>query len=272
MENYKNNYEKYYDELISLDAVFGNFRQFTFGSNLDLPENFPLINNEMYTKLRSLLFVTETEYFAEFANGKPKMLAKYMALIVVGSSENMHDPIGIVPINDFGINLIGCHYYTDYLVRHPLNIVHKIYNDMICHSSSYNVLENKYWCTKCNGSSLSNASDFFDVIQKTIEFSKMPRNSILYITKISNNIDYNNQNDLIKVKNFLIMDKRKIDSIQERINDADEKIKAIVETIQIQKKFNEEKIQFLLSSRGGTMDEYLNIIKEINQKIINLNR
>jgi hypothetical protein len=268
MEKFKTDFENYSNELTSLAAIFGNFKQLSNTTDLSKIPTLSNINNESYDKSRSLLMLAETEDFVEFMDGKPALLVNYTILVVVGSSKNITDFIGSAAMNGSNINFEECNFYSDYLICHPLEISQQICDNNDCHQP-FNIANNKYWCTKCHGI-FTNASSLFNIIRKSIKFSEMPQNSILQIFKTSVHIDYNNKNDLLKVSNFLIADKRKIDSIQARINGADAKIKKIVEMIQTEKKFNEEKIKYLLSTRGGSMDEYVNTINEINQKIINV--
>lgn len=259
MENTDNDYETYCNELISLSAIFTNTKQLSY--ELDLSDlSIPNINNEAYNKTRSLLMLAETDDFVEFNNGKPNLLVKYISLIVIGSSKNMLEPTGSAPMDDHGIDIDKCNFYTDYLIR-PFQIC----KNNSC-NTPFDVTKNKFWCTKCHGF-FKEACQLFSIVRKSFKFTEMPRNSVLRIFKKTEKIDYNNVDHLIKVKKFLDIDKMKIETIQARIDKADAKMKQIIDLIQIEKKINQEKINSLLLTRGGSMEEYHKTIEEINQQL-----
>ena len=255
------NYDLYFEELITLGAVLGKFNQMT--------NTEPIIDSVMsdsvkniYNSQQSLLYCTETDEFVEFVGGKPGLFVKYFAIIVLGSSKSVNDPLAIVPINQ-NVQFSECNFYIDYFKTHPSNITIINCNDGKC-SIKTNVINNK-WCEKCHEKFTADKLYYF--LHPQIKISETPRNSIICIEKSISMINYDDLESLVKIKKFLNSDRRKIDLILANINNADERMKKIVETIQTEKKFNQEKITKLLSIRGGSMDEYCKTISAVNYKI-----
>ena len=267
------NYDLYFEELIALSAVLGKFHQMTNVEPLSkkgvVPQGEPILDSIMsnsvkniYNSQQSLLYCVETDEFIEFVEGKPGLFVKYYAIVVLGSSKSVNDPLAIVPINQ-SVQFSDCNFYIDYFKTHPLNITIINCNDGKC-SIKTNVLNNK-WCEKCHEKFIADKLHYF--LHPQINISEVPRNSIIYIDKSINMINYDDLESLVKIKKFLNSDKRKIDLIQSNINNADVRMRKIMEVIQTEKKFNQEKITKLLSIRGGSMDEYCKVISAVNYKI-----
>ncbi|XWV25249.1 hypothetical protein QJ856_gp0523 [Tupanvirus deep ocean] len=264
--NFSNSDDLYCEELLALNAVLHNFQQIS----TDTPNNLKHIldniqNSDCYISSRSLLYSCETDEFVEFYEGKPSFFYKYHIIVVIGSSKSMDDPMGITPysFNEKVCHFENCNFYFDYFKINPTDI------DLInCTDNSCNMKldkSNKLWCQKCHGD--FDASKLIKLINSEMKFCEMPRNSVLFIGKEIKYIDFYDFNSLSKVKKFLENDKKKIDIIQNRINNADERMKRIVEAIQTEKNFNQEKINKLLSIRGGSMEEYCKTIDEINMML-----
>lgn len=233
--------DQYNEELLALSAVFGNFKQLTGEQNILLYNKILGSDVDNLIKSQSLLYSAETEEFVEFQNGKPFVFVKYNAIIVIGISKHINDIIGICSEEkNNSINLSDYYFYDDYFTIHPLK--------------------------SC--SILDNIQNLRLIMHENINFCKMPMNSIINIEKIMTIIDQNDLNSLLKVQQFLKNDKKRIDLIQSMINSVDEKIRRFIESMQIGKKSNEQKIKTLLEIRGGSIGEYMKTIKEIDEKII----
>jgi hypothetical protein len=235
-----NFYDIYNDELLALSATLTKFQQICHDSkeNIKIDLN-NVISCDIYNKENSLLYACETEEFVEFLNGKPALFFNYNFIIILGSSKSASDPFGILPYDEVGQKYVfdSCNFYLDYFLKNPINI------------------------------ESDNATVLINFIHKQIKFCQIPRNSVLYIEKKISIIDQNDAESLRKIQKFLENDKRKIDSIQARIDDAETRMKIIFDSIQNEKKFNIEKIEKLLSIRGGSMEEYLKTINEINDNL-----
>lgn len=235
-------YDIYNNELLALCASLTNFQQISqeskFNIKIDLDN---IIKCDIYSKENSLLYACETEEFVDFIEGKPALFFKYNFIILLGSSKSESDPFGILPQTtdiDKKYDLNSCNLYLDYFSKMPNNM------------------------------QLTDANELSHFIHKQINFCRVPRGSVLYIEKKINYINFDNVESLIKVQKFLENDKKKLDSLQARIDDADLRMRIIFETIQTEKKFNIEKIKKILSFRGGSIDEYLKTIDDINNKIL----
>lgn len=249
---------QYYDELVEWCAIIHNFRQLTKDEK---NENFQFgekSNLELYDKNTSLLYIAETDDFAEFVDGKPALLVKYYLILSVGSSKKMSDPVGY----NSG-NLKDCNFYLDYFWVNPIRI-----NEMSCTEKNCEIEKNLThfsWCTNCHGS-YHLASNLIHLMHPRILFMKLPRNSIIYIGKKVTYVD-DSVETAKKVIKFLEMDKQKLDILQARINAVEEKIKKFMEAMDKERNHCRLKITELLSIRGGSMEAYLETIREYKQKI-----
>lgn len=250
--------DHYYDELVEWSAIISNFCQLTKDTQ---NENFQFgeeTNLEPYNKNTSLLYTAETDEFAEFVDGKPAFLVKYHLILSLGSSKILDDPIGYTRDN-----LKNNIFYLDYFWVNPLKI-----NEIECIEKSCQI-EDKLsyfsWCTNCNGT-YHLANNLIHLMHPKIHFTKLPRNSIIYIGKTITEID-DSVEMAIKVKKFLELDRQKLNILQERIDAAEEKIKKFMVMIDREKNHCNQKINELLSIRGGSMEAYLQIIDEYNQKV-----
>ncbi|BCS83039.1 hypothetical protein QLL95_gp1084 [Cotonvirus japonicus] len=262
-------YNMFYEELTNLNPVFMNLKQLYFNNSEN--DHIPIITNmfgvnvSFYTKENSLLLSTESDYYCEFFNGKPKYLVKYKLLIGSGSSKNASDSIGYIPICDGKLSALNCNFNGDFFKFHPQKII-----NYVCDNSSCDYIKNveKYgkWCTKCGGD-FDTAEKIFSLVKSHISLAEIPCDSILYVRKYVEDIDYDNVESLKKVQKFLQYDKEKIDNINERIENADERIRLFVSAVQEEKRYNTEIFNKILSSRGGTINEYYQTINEINEKI-----
>jgi len=263
MQN-QNGYDKYYDELTSFDTTFGNFRQITTDSSEMTTNNYSLCSDSSYyTPQQSLLFSVETDDFVEFCDGKPSLFVKYHAIIIVGSSKFQKNSLAICPIDDNFVDFNECNFYSDYFLHHPTNI--KITNSCCDGGCEFDIHKKGLWCDKCFGN-FNVASNLIYIMHENIKFSEMPMDSILYIEKFIWNAD-DSMDSLVKIKNFLDNDKRKIELLQTRIGITSRKMQLMVNTMQTEIKCNENKIINLLLTRGGSMEEYQNTIDQINEKI-----
>jgi hypothetical protein len=261
MEKYETDYDLYFDELIALNAVLGNFQQITNNDPI-IKMVLPDPNNNLYNSKQSLLYGAETEEFVEFVDGKPGLFVKYYTLIVIGSSKIATDCMAMAPVLE-NVEFHNCNFYLDYFKIHPLDISMTNCSDGICNIETN--IPNKNWCQKCYGN--FTADKLLYLLHPQIRISEMPRDSIIFIHKNIGEINHHDLKSLVKVKNFLINDKKKIDLIQTRINNADERMKKFIDIIQIENKFNHEKLTKLLADRGGSIYEYHKTIDEINDKI-----
>lgn len=257
-----NNIDSYYDEMISWNATISNFQQLTH-NNLE-----ELLSSE-YNNLTSFLYSAESNEFVDFINGKPTLFVKYKLIVTIGSSNNINDPIGFVPTiksgNDIETDFTKCNFYSDYFRIHPLEIKYLACSDHQCQLKNI-----KKWCHNCFGK-FNMTYNLKYVMQNNMKISEIPKNSLLIVEKISKEIDQNDLESLTKLKFFLDHDKKKIDLIQSRIDDADERMNRIIEAIKIETSYNQKKIDTLLQKRGGSMEEYLNTINEVSTKLNKIN-
>ncbi len=232
-------YDIYNDELLALCASLTNFKQICHESKNNINFNLDnIINCDIYCKKNSLIYACETEEFVDFVDGKPAIFFKYHFIILLGSSKSEMDPFGILPKSENkNYELDSCNFYLDYFLKMP------------------------------NSTEFEDASELRHFLYKQISFCRVPRGSVLYIEKKINSIDIDDPESLKKIQIFLKNDKRKIDSLQSRIDDADARMKIIFESIQTEKKFNIEKIQKILSVRGGSIEEYNKTIDDIDNKL-----
>jgi hypothetical protein len=265
-------YNTYFEEMIILEATICNFQQITYrkynpqSSEFQFREMITL--DPTYSTDRSLLYGAETEEFVDFVDGKPTVLNKYYFIVVLGSSKVITEPTGLAPIAEGGlVDFNKCNFYVDYFYNHPADItpIQCKQNDLFCDAK--NNLSSKKWCNKCHG--IFSAKKLSYLLRPQIKICEIPRNSVIYVDKVSNIINYDDPNSLVKIKNFLHKDKLKIDSILERINNINTRMEQIIGAMEIDKKFSKEKITKLLSVRGGSMEEYCKTIEEINIKIDN---
>lgn len=269
-------YNQYYQELISINATISNFKQLFDGTDLicgDERISFREIlgiTSGCYTENNSLLYSAESEKTVEFYGGRPSLFVKYYLLIAIGNKKNnLDDMIGPYQISVNTMekmpNFYECVLYPDYFYIHPTRIIFTDKRSTQCPERKCGYLVNRQWCTACHG--IMNASHFKYLMHKKIKFCGIPKNSVLFIKKVIWNVDENDINSLLTVKKFLENDKEKIDIIQARINFTEEKIKRFISDAEIEKKYNEKKIKDLLEIRGGTMENYLGLIREIDEKI-----
>ena len=251
--------DNYYDELVEWSAIIGNFQQLTDtteNANFQFGEES---NLDPYTKTTSLLYTAETDDFAEFVNGKPAFLIKYYLILSTGSSKNISDPTGYAPDGDFQ----QCNFYLDYFWINPLKI-----NEIECAEKVCKIdekLSHFSWCSTCHGH-FNSANNLVNLIHPALRFTKIPKNSIVYIGKTVTPID-DELETAVKVKKFLDVDKQKLNILQARIDATEEKIKKFMEGMNREKRHCGEKIDYLLSIRGGSMEAYLATIQKYDEKL-----
>lgn len=255
MENIINgSYEDFSEEITNLDAVIYHFKQYT---------EIKDANSD-----NSLYCCAETEDFCYFHDGKPDTFVKFVLYIIMGSINDNSLPQGLLFNQNNDVNLKDYCFYLDYFRINPNDI-----SVITCQLQSCSLMKNlacKKWCSKCHGNFLS-ASSIFKLLYSNKKFVELPKNSIISIQKITYPIDYQNMDSLRKVQKFLDYDKRKIDIIKSIIDNAEEKIKKITEIIQFEKRYNQKKMEKIISIRGGSMDKYMETIEMINQMVNQVN-
>lgn len=246
--------DRYYDELVEWSAIIGNFRQLTKDLVNDEKFQFSKESNlEPYNSNTSLLYMAETEDLAEFVNGMPKFLVKYYLILSVGSSTDINEPANSAPNGNFK----NCIFHLDYFWVNPLKI-----NEIECSEESCQIdkkLTNFLWCKKCHGTYYS-ANNLINLMHPRVRFMRIPKNSIIYIGKMVTEID-NSPECMARVKKFLEFDKQKMDVLRAWMDDADERLKKITMQIENEKLICQEKINKLLSTRGGSMEKYFDMLR-----------
>ncbi|QGR53849.1 hypothetical protein [Moumouvirus maliensis] len=255
MENI-GNYDTYCDELSTNNTKFIKHEHVTnINNDLICLQKLFSFDISPYTSEKSLLVTYESNYICEFLDNKPMKLIKYRILLNLGSSNNPIIPAGLIPKDEN--NFDNCNFYGDYFTTYPKDIL-----EYDCDSScnDKNVSENK-WCKKCNGTFFK-AKKLWNLILDQIDFSRICKNSVFFIKKIIEPIDYENNNSLQKVLTYLHSEKDKIDVLQNRISRIDDKINTYLEKMNFKKRYNQNIINHLVSDKGGSVDEFILLIED----------
>ena len=94
----------------------------------------------------------------------------------------------------------------------------------------------------------------------------MPRDSILFIDKITIEMDENDPNCLVRINTFLKDDMERMHTLQKNIDYTDQKIKDATERLLACKRHNQKVLSNMLEIRGGSLDAYHAIVNEISDK------
>jgi hypothetical protein len=230
-------YNQYYQELISINATISNFKQLFNGMYLDCQGEklsfgqILCVDPESYTENNSLLYFAESDQSVEFNDGKPTFFSKYFILLSVGNKKNnVNDLVGPFQLSintkEEIPNFHECVLFPDYFYIHPMRINFYDKRCERCPNQKCSILGNGIWCIACHG--IMNASHLKYIMYKKVNFCSIPKSSILFIKKITWNINDNDYNSLLIVKNFLERDKEKIDIIKARIEHTEERIKRFI--------------------------------------------
>lgn len=248
-----NLYEEHMIQLEKMDAIFSDFTQLY--NSPDVLNKYPYneflgVDPDIYDKKSSLLFGATSEKYVEFHNSWPLYLTYYKIIIAVGCSKNPNDNAGVAPVNEHGMIYSECIFQMDYFRTSPVNtsIIGKPTMEVLVAPVSLPV---------------PNIKSF---MHPKLKFCKMPYITIRHIEKITNLIDCNDNECLQDVIKFLENDKKKVMCLQNNIDNTDKKIKEVVEKLEAEKKFNENILAGLLSTRGGSIESYNKMIKHFNDK------
>lgn len=246
--------DSYIDELIEYNAIVKDFNQITY-QNHDVRNVIGI--TDVYDNSSSLICSAQTEDYVEFNHGKPYNLVKYHIIVIVGSSKSAKVPRGL-KMND-------CNYYDSYFKYHPdsIDILPECDQTSTCNMTVN--LANGKWCTKCHDN--FTADKIIHLMHPSLKISSLPRSSVIYIDKIITNIDYNDMNLLIKTRDFLISDKAKIALVQKMITDIEDDMARMINKYMTIKQINQIKLTKMLSTRGGSIDQYYDMINEIDAKL-----
>lgn len=260
MENI-GNYDTYCDELSFNNIKFIKHEHVTNTNiNLICLQNLFSFDISPYTSEKSLLVTYESNYICEFLDNKPMNLIKYIILLNLGSSNDPTIPAGLLP-NDEN-NFDNCNFYGDYFTIFPKDIL-----EYECDSScKHKIFFQNKWCKKCNGS-FFDAKNLWNLIFDQIDFSRICKNSVFFIKKIIEPVDYENNDSLKKVLTYLHSEKDKIDILQERINRIENKINIYLERMKLKKKYNQNIINYLVSDKGGSVDKFILLIDDVEKNI-----
>lgn len=251
----------YMDELAAFDSMIGDFVQVdNFGDKL--------FDNDAYSHMTSLIYSSMSGQHVEFLNGRPKYFVKYHLIISVGSSKDPQMDRGIARLTNGKIDLIDCNIYSDYFFSHPLSISVVECHDKSCNSNFFN---KGIWCLSCNGQ-FKYASQLKLFMHDKIKFTNIPRYSIIHIEKIIAEIDENDLDCVRNVKSFLELDKKKIATLQSGILNIEDRIEKIITKINAEKTYKQLMLDKMLSSRGGSIDGYINMIMDFDTKLAELNK
>lgn len=245
------NTTKYCEELFAINASFVNPHQ--------------VITN-YYTCDNSLIYEAETHPAVDFVNGQPVYFIKYIITFTIGTSKNPTDAFGIMPeIPTDSIDTIcdKCIFNCDLFKYHPTEITYiNCHNDgLSCISATNNLLAKK-WCFSCHGHIM--AHHLQCLIIDEINFNILPMTCIYKVIKTISRINMNDPIELELLKNFLQQDQLKINMINTKITNAKIRLDRITQTITSEIQVNQQKINNMLQTRGGTLEEYVNMINIIN--------
>lgn len=272
--DHNNKYDVYITELTNLDAEFKNFIQLNNSCDIATMQKFPFdsvlnVNPNIYDRASSLLFGTSTDKYVEFRNGRPYYFVTYHMIVNIGSSKDMNINIGLIDTSESDKILTDqINFYSDYFIHHPSKISKKSDECLGIRTACYKSLfiDQGIWCTNC-------FSDFYSahklklIIHNEMKFTNIPTHSILYIGKDIERIDENKPGSIPDINKFLDKDKQRVGILQSSINHTENKIKTITERLSAIRDYNQNTLDKMLSIRGGTLEKYLDMIKEYDDKI-----
>lgn len=210
-------------ELIVMDAVFSNFHQIY--ENCDESREIGL-NFEKYTSQNSLLYYAETSETVEYHNSLPQYFIKYRLIATIGGSKNPETNTGIT------LSPSATNFYCDFFKDNTADNIDSIEN--IKH-----------------------------LMRDSMKFLAMPLHSIVFVDKVYRKIDYDNESDYKQLKEYLKQEIQKINYILTSIGLADEKIREFIKKIETEKQRNQDKLDTLLSTRGGSFEKYCEMFTKI---------
>lgn len=254
------------EELIARDAILNHNDQVRYDNKIFKECDI----DEKYTSITSLLHVYTSEKYVEFDNNEPSNFITYKILVTIGSSNNINEHTGIASIENNKIKLTECNFYPNYFLIHPSEID----MDVKCDDHNCNINEKMTedkWCKECFGE-LQNASQLIKIMNKHLKIISIPLQSILYIEKSIEKIDFDNYQSMHDLMHFLNNDKKKISILESNISETKNKIRQITERLITYINFNENMMNIMLLSRGGTLEAYNNTIQRYSDKFNSLTR
>ncbi len=210
-------------ELIVMDAVFSNFHQ--IHENCDKSREIGL-NFEKYTSQNSLLYYAETAETVEYRDSLPHYFIKYRLIVTIGGSKNPETQTGMTSSPP------DTNFYFDFFKEN-------------------------------NADSVDSIENIKHLMHDSMKFLAMPLHSIVFVDKVYRKIDYDNESDYKQLKEYLKEEIQKINYILTSIKMADEKIREFIKKIETEKRRNQDKLDTLLSTRGGSFDKYCEMFMKI---------
>ena len=256
-------------ELITLDVKFYNFKQLY--KHNDKSRKNDNIKLDRYCQTNSFLYSATSNENIEFRDGKPVYFIVYQMIVAIGSSKNPNDYCGLANcMDDDTINFIDYNFNIDFLIHHPSKIeTFQCQNKKCTTEENKNNIKNGFWCTNCNNE-FRYAYNLKHFIKNTVRFVAIPAHSIIYIDKIRVDIDENDLESIKKVKKILDEDKKKIEILQFSISEIEQKVKKTIEKLQIEQDYNQKILDKMLSIRGGSIENYCNMLSDYDNKIISM--
>lgn len=253
-------YDKFASEIIAFDATFGKFTQLCyFGENNIFSE---------YGQAISLLYSAVSEQYVEFNDGKPSFFVSYHLIVSIGSSKDPEYCRGIAKLMNDKIDISDCNFYSDFFFQHPLTIKVMDCYDKNCDKNN-DLMKKGVWCIVCNGE-FKHASQLQSFMHDTIKFTNIPRYSVIAIEKNTIKIDETDLECLKTIQQFLKSDKQKIAILQSSILNTEEKINKYIAKLDGEKAYKQRNLDKMLSIRGGSLENYINMLMEFDTKLTNL--
>lgn len=259
---------EYIIELTNLDAEFKNFTQLHKLCDGIILTKYPVdlilgADWTNYSKDNSLLFGASTNKYVEFKNGRPYYFVTYRIIVKVGSPKYTGASLDLFDKIEF----TQCNFYSDYFIHHPSKISGCNICDGVLNCEKL-LITKGIWCCNCFGD-MNSAEKIKLIMHDTMQFSNIPNHSILYIAKDTEIINENNPESLSDIQIFLNRDKKKVDILRSNIQYLENKIKQVTEKLSVIKNYNQNTLDKMLDVRGGSIETYLAMLKEYDDKLGN---
>jgi len=202
----------------------------------DLVESCPRLRfssqftSDKHQNHNSLLFRYEAEEnFGSYLDGKPTTFSKWFVIVNLSKS----NPTGLATGDNLKDELRFVKFHSEFFMRLPNDL-----DRTRCHVSISAVKISGQWCSSCNGQ--FDCIALSHIVHQYIKSSSLPKESIVYIGKTITPIDWNNVDDLRRVKamaranhHTIVNGLQQIDAIDRKLNNLQTEKMAVTKSISL---------------------------------------
>lgn len=243
-----------YEELYRSNPICHMYDQL-YPNIVTIPELLTKISNidvDKYNQQNSLIYQYSTQELFEMKSEKEFCFNTYhIAICICHTTEQPGRTIYNGNFHDY-----NC--YADFFSQKSITIipVHNHKNSTKCKKST--MLNTGIWCESCYGP-FNSAHNFFLLMNKTMEFRNIPQDSILVITKSTENLDLTNEIHSNKLKIFLEADNHQITNLMQSIDTFPKKLDDVINRMRKDNDIAKDRLKTILDQYGGSIEKFNSI-------------